>query len=192
MTNYILVFINIFFLGCQENTNTKSIKPVDTYNNNSVKTDIAEYIYSPSECPFQVTFLEKPEIASHVLVNDENFIKGETAYLEIESQESFIKAEFLLFKKEIDEQAAKKVIKQYADTNGLNNVSIDFKRNEMGAIYELRGFKTLQHGNNPLPVTYTAKYYFNGKVVLILYGGCPSKSYPATSISNFYNSLRKK
>ena len=191
MTNYIFVFINLLFWGCQENTKSKSIKPLDTYNSNSLKTNNIEYTYSPAECPFQVTFLEQPKIVSQIS-SDENLISGETAYLEIESQESFVKAEFLLFKREIDEKAAQSVIKNYATTNGLNNISIDFQHNQMGAVYELRGFKTLQNGNNPLPVTYTAKYYFNGKVVLILYGGCPSKSYPTSSISNFYNSLRKK
>ncbi|HEY5461712.1 MAG TPA: hypothetical protein VIJ95_00520 [Hanamia sp.] len=154
-----------------------------------------EFNYSPSECPFRVTFPDKPEISSERALNDPsgNLKTAEFAQIEIDSEQTFLKAEFIILNGQIkDEKEMKNMIKKYVTNNGLSYAGLESDKNEYGTVFKLRAYKTLKIENKEFVVTYTAQYYFNDNKVFVLYAGCPSKSYPSSSINQFYASFQKK
>ena len=178
-------------LSCRGNHSNSEYNFKKSYSENFGK----EFTYSPAECPFQVTFPDNPEISSEIALNDltESLKKGESAQLEVESEQSFLRAEFLLLNRKITNQdEMKSMIEKFAKYTGLVNASLEFQKNENGTVFKLRASKSLQIENKELLVTYTAQYYFNDNSIFVLYAGCPSNSYPSLSINRFYASLLKK
>ena len=193
ITNYILLFITFLLGGCRGNSDNNNRKYTYTSENGSYEPKMEEYIYSPFGCPFQVTFLSKPTISTESFLDNINILRAESAHLEIDSEKSFVRAEFIAPKKKIDlKNSMREVLKKYAFANGLTNTIIDFHQNELGNIFKLEGYKTLKIENESIAITYTAECYSDGNVIFVLYGGCPSESYPSNSINNFYESIKKK
>lgn len=181
-------FLLIPFIGNLINSNFQTRKD---FISQSIPSDKSSpYVYSPKNCPYQVTFPEKPEILSQdVFTNENNLVSSEIAGLEFPSQITMLKAEFILLKQGLSNyEGMRDLMKGYAYFNGLSNVNITHNENSKKNIYELRGYKNLSSG----PATYTGFFYFKNKIVFILYGGCPSKSYPTKAITNFYSSFKEK
>jgi hypothetical protein len=154
------------------------------------------YIYSPSNCIYEVTFPEKPILKQASVENGSGFVNGEVGEL-ILKDKGVQKIEFYQLDKSLIENMNKAVLlnflKEYSKNNGLSNCDYLYEDIELGRKAKLRGYKTLQDSNRKdKEITYEVVAYVKEDNFMVLYAGCESKIYPTNEITAFLNSIKLK
>ena len=142
-----------------------------------------EYVYSPNNCLFEVTFSEKPEITK---VSN---AAAEYKQAELVAENSFFRMECIDIALESPVAEIKTSLEMLGSADGLKNVSIisDLKNNRYISL-KMRGYKNIAE----IPTTYSVYAYYKNKSLLFLTVASKSENYPTNSISNFLSSVKVK
>ena len=161
------------------------------YGSVSESSKSQAFTYSHEGCEFKVDFPSEPfrETIHVPSIGDyQQLIWGNPD----PDKASFLRAECIKSSvSKLDKENAKEFVmrslKEYADQEGLNNVSYQYKYESTVHIGKLRGYKKV----GEIRVVYETYWHFGAHSVLAVAGGGAAEFYPDSNVSACFSSVKR-
>jgi len=147
------------------------------------------FVYGPENCPFQVTFSEKPKIKQTEVMGDGKRIPSELAEVE---RNGIVQRTELAFSTNYSSSFSQEQIydffEQYSELNGFEFPEMSYVKNKMGATGQMRAYKKMRNVQYILAM----HVYLQDSCAFMLSAFCPASKYPTKETQAFLGSIRLK
>lgn len=186
---WILAFV-VFGYGAIYQARLDSKLSPASYGGGSAGAAEADYEFGAPFAPWRVNFAGTPQVSRL----DQGVADRPAVQAEIEYRNgSMCRAEIYEVPQDMayNSSVAESMLRRLAARDGLSDVTLATAQTSIGPKHSLRGGKTIQGKNGPLPIVFFTQILFaDGSFIAMTVGG-PASSYPTPEIMHFLNSVKK-